>query len=549
MAWTLTTRDAGGTVKKTLTQAAPGGLVGGFAWRNQPSGDCITLDLQGFGNQTGIEDRDLVQLDVNGTLVSFGVAQEVVNPRDPSQGAYNIVGARELLGKTVMDSKRYLNLDVALIVQDIASRLLPGCILYNAALVPLTGKVLSDWYAPGLSLDKAFENLGKSVSDAGVPTGVKASREFFFGGPDAPDISVAYGLTTDLKLLRINGADTVSKAYLLAVSGPSGATPGSVYRDSSTATSPPYAFAPIAYTATDPSYAKTLTSATFLAPAGSDLLEQGIRGLSVANIQSNEFVDVAKLVDGDLTTFAYAQPDSGPVFDGVARAIYTFDGTQDDAVIGFRLLYSLTMGNSPQAQGADTALNRVGLTYTHDFAVRDSAFLSWPVAATGGQMREIIAVYPPPLQYGPPFGLTLGSGVGYKVKLELDLFLSSLAADVSGAGAGSFKVYEFVPIRVNGVNASQLAASFLVPPASIPAEVRLPGLYTAGKGLTITGTPGGDLTGDLAEIAGEHSETALSTTIFKLAQPGTSETARLVRLIAQKQASGQSTDLRSYLGR
>jgi len=143
-------------------------------------------------------------------------------------------------------------------------------------------------------------------------------------------------------------------------------------------------------------------------------------------------------------------------------------------------------------------------------------------------------VLPPPANVVRPGGSGLDQQ--YKADLRVAIIPSS-----STTAKGKLRIYELAPIYLSAVKVQAYAHSLLRLPARLPAELRVPRLLIPAPAVTVTGVPGGDLTADVAEYAYEHSSSNLTTTTVKLEQNGASETARILRLVAQDRATDTGT--------
>lgn len=560
MSWTLQLYGPDGQVlKKECTHLAPGGIVGGFRWRRTPHGDGLTLDFPAHIPTLGLGSRDLVRLFVNGAAVFYGPAVENPTPRDPSFGDVNVVGASELLARRVIGPQVYRNLDVGAIARDLVQRHRHPALTYSAAHIPDTGKVLSEFSMPWRTLRQALESLGKAVAgDRGVPFGALPGGEVFFGGQVAPSLPVAFSSVADFKPLRVSGDEVATRSYLIALSRASGSAPSQTtiyparYEAASSAGSPAQSglpYRPGTYTlrADDPSHAQIGAEVANLVPDGADVFTNpgAYRGIAVSN---QDFVNPDAATDGDGTSYA----SNSAAASGGYLILRVPQGSAAPPVVGFRLRYSRTEASNVQGSDhwayltyayPDPAGPRDGVLYSAYAAFRV------PLPVTDGKVREVAAVLPLPQEFVEEAGIgayTASTPTPYAATLAVSW---TGGGGASGTPADSFRVYDVDPIGLDLAKVDALARKALNPPAQEPAQFTLPFLLGPTPSVTLLGAPGGDLTGDVAELEGQHDEQGLTRTTVKLEQPGASETARIIRLVARERAQDAQTQLRGYLER
>jgi hypothetical protein len=571
MSWQLDLLEPDGvTPKATRTNQNPTGVLGGFGWKSSRYGNCITCDFEGHMPSLGLRNRDLVRLTINGTSVFYGPAVELPQPRDPKRGVVNLVGAADLLERRVIGPQVYNNMDVALIARDLISRHRHPALTYDPAAIPLTGKVLSEFTMPWRTLRQALESLGKTIGgDQGVPFGVWPSGVVFFGAPANPPLVLPYSaVSKSLKYLRVSGDDVVTQSYLIALSQAAGTAPSSTrnypvgYKVESSGvaltvseinTSYGVPYKPATYTvlAEDADWASVGAQATHLIPDGADVITTPGVNLPVPQYVGG-LLNSANALDGNVTTYAENDPAEANSYIQFRQEM----GVNEDPIIGFRLVYSLTLGNGLYQ-------NEVTLQYSYPnpagqtpsprgggamMLLYGTATFDFRLASTQGELRELIAVRPMPDEFltdtlNGPFTATTPTPL-----------IVSLNAGVNSIGtehlpAGAFKIYSFEPIRLDRAKVDTLARKYLVPPAQEPTEFILPYLLGPTPSVTLTGLPGGNLTGDVAEIEGKHDSKGLTQSIVKLEQPGASEASRIIRLVARGRAGDAQTELRGYLER
>ncbi|MFD2610168.1 hypothetical protein ACFSR9_12065 [Deinococcus taklimakanensis] len=515
-----------------------------------------------------------MRLSVDGTPVFYGPVVEAPHPRDPRRGTVNLVGAAELLDRRVIGNDAYKNVDVGAIARDLVSRFRHPALAFDPAFIPNTGKILSEFTMPWRTLRQALESLGKSIDgDRGVPFGVLPSGVVFFGAQIGAAVPVSYASVKDLQWLRVSGDEVVTQSYMIALTQAAGARAsttavwpigyndgdgGMVFRSGTAPVTLGLPYKPGTYTllAEDPDWAHVQAEVANLIPDGADVINTP--GVNVpAPAVTAGLLNIANALDGDATTAAENDPEGG---------LYTIQfeqerGVDEDPIIGFRLLYSLDQSGVTSTTGMWN--NEVTLYYrypnaagptpdphdpTQTMLLHHSAQFDFDLEDTKGKFRELIAVRPLPetfLREAMPGPFRLGSLT--PVKTYVNVMVDPPADQKLPAGA--FKIYAFEPIRLDRQKVDTLARKYLRPPAQQPTEFKLPYLLGITPTVTLTGAPGGDLTGDVAELEFEHSEKGLTTTTVKLEQPGASETARIMRLVARDRARDAQTELRGFLER
>ncbi|WP_344870045.1 hypothetical protein, partial [Deinococcus aetherius] len=560
MSWKLELFGPNGqTLKKTLTETSPGGVGGGFHWRRTGQGGCILLDFPGHAPALGLRNRDLLRLWVNGARQFYGVVQENPNPRDPNFGDVTVEGAGELLGRRIIGAEVYRNLDVGAIARRLVERYRHPALTYNPDLIPDTGKVLETWSLPFRTLRQALKSLGETVAgEKGVPFDVLPDGAVFFGGSLTSATPFAYADVKDFLPLRVTGDEVATRSYLIALSRASGAAPtrtwifpvdrsGAREGPPGSQTSAGLPYAPGTYTlrADDPDYAELEAEVAHLAPDGADVFTSP-GAYPGATVVSGGLRSPDAARDGDLSTCADNTP-------GTASSYLQYDvarGVDAHPVVGFRLTYSLDLTGAPEGAEADVSLytiydNPAGETLNANgnrVLLNGTAFFSYALANTGGQPRDVVAVTPLPqevMQEVMPGAFTASTPTPCRAVLNVGCRTNSTAMP-----DGSFRVYRFEPIGLDRAKVDALARKSLNPPAQVPAQFDLPYLLAPTPVAALTGVPGGDLLGDVAELEYRHDKAGLTTSTVKLEQPGASETARLLRIIARARAQDAQTELR-----
>lgn len=473
-----------------------------------------------------------------------------------------LVGASDLLARRIIGNEIFENVDVAVIVRALVQKYRHPGVTYDETLIPLTGRILTKFSMPFRTLGQALDTLGKTLNtQRGVPFGVLPDGRFFFATPEPPTLTLGVNDVQNLALLTVSGDDAITEMTLIALSRASGVTPNkvTVYPPGYLAgtITPPTAVArggfaayglpykPGTYTlkTVAPGFENYGLQGAAIVPDGSDVLT---RTLPLSDVVSDGFTDVANATDGSGTTFAQN--------DGVSRAPYLQfrvpRGVNADPVVGMRALYSLDLnGLTAGSFFGEITLQYVFPDPTGATAFQAEAAFDFHLADTGGVVREVTSLRPLPEEFLAslrPAPWTTGTLTPYAATVN---FGFNTLSGQPAVPAGRLKLYALEFIALDRVKVDTIAQSSLRPPAQEPTEFRVTALPSALSSVTLTGHPGGDLVGDVAEIAGEHTAAGLTRLTIKLQQPGASEVSRLVRLITQEAAASAQTDLRGYIER
>lgn len=570
MSWQLDIIEHDGlTPRTTRTHANPTGVWDGFTWRWDRYGNCLTADLRGVVPALGLRNRDFMRLWVQGVRVFYGVVVEAPHPRDPSPGAIKLVGADDLLNRRVIGADVYENMDVGAIARALVQKYRHPGLSFDPALIPDTGKVLSRFSLPWRTLRQALESLGKTIDgQKGVPFGVLPSGAVFFGFQVTSSLPVPYTSAKGLQWLRVNGDEVVTTSYLIAFNRPSGTAPfvTSVYpigyvnsSDLITVGSGPSTrgatYHPATYTfkATDPDWADVQAEKANVLPDGADIIRAAGQEPLPGPSYYGGLLNPGNAVDGNPATYAENDP-------ALTFHFLQFNqpkGTDADPIVGFRLVYSLDLTGAATPTSAGAVLhygypNPAGPTVPpgggEPILVNATASFDFRLLDTKGELREVTTMHPIPEEFmrdnvTGPFTASSVTPVTAIASVALDM------PDTTPLAAGKFRIYTFEPIRLSRAKLDTLARKALVPPAQEPTEFTVAGLLGPNPTVTLTGAPGGDLTADVAEFEGRHERGALVSTVVKLEQPGASETARIMRIVARERAADAQTELRGFLER
>jgi len=486
------------TLKATYTDASPGGIAEGFRWSVRGDGNCEQMRFQAAPSKVDIAARDVVQLLVDGQPAFYGYIETSWPANDGRVRGYVAVGADRLLQQRLMDSTTYAEQDVGAIVRDIASRLLHPAITYDPARVPDTGRKIVMGPSILVPLAQVLSDLARSVP--GITWGVDATGAFWFA-PESSSISVGYA-EHGLNWLPVEGEEVVTQVALLMALPPapgnaevwesfSGAGYGYEQRD-----------LPNRYYV---HYYEDPSNATYGAEKAyvyrDAIVPWAERGSNVSGTVSNP----TNASDGNAATYASGPGDltatPGPGTQRYApRATIIYESTEAGG--------TATLRHSCTNAGAITG-----------------DWLRIDLPNTGGKPRLIELVLP---VLGP-------SGFCETAGTWLDM----------GGIPASGKVYEVEFYEYDTVRLDNYARSLIRLPSQTPAEVEWPGYHPPARYLTVTGAPGGDLTGEVETWEYEWTPRRMRS-VARMGSRGADPAARAIRILAdrrRKEAEGTALAL------
>jgi len=441
------------TLKATYTDASPGGIVEGFRWSVRGDGNCEQLRFQAVPAKVDIAARDIVQLLVDGQPAFYGYIETAWPPDDGEKREYVAVGAAELLRQRLMDEKTYSQQDVAAIVRDIIDRLRHPAIAYDPSRVRDTSGEIELRYSALVAVHDVIADLSKAVG--GVSWGVDATGTFFFNEP-GQTATVGYELH-GLNWLPVEGEEIVTSVALLLALPPQ--PEGARTWRGVVGVNLPYTEEPLGnryyiHRYRDP--ADDIYAAEKAFVYADALVPWSERGRSASGTVANP----ANAVDGDPNSYAAgpgdlfvespagAIPPNGKLVWG-QRATFVYESTSAGGMARLSLLgFNL---------GASISTN-----------------IEVPLPNTDGQRRVIELVMPV---------LPVGFAEIYTTRL-------AITGMPDGAKIYDARIYEYDAERLD-----EYAKSLVRLQHQSPAEVEWQGYQPPARFLTVTGAPGGGLTG------------------------------------------------------
>lgn len=112
---------------------------------------------------------------------------------------------------------------------------------------------------------------------------------------------------------------------------------------------------------------------------------------------------------------------------------------------------------------------------------------SWDIPDTEGEIRDIYAVFPPPVQMAEentPLGLTWNH---WSTEIELRIVGDEFPAP------GSFRLYQFYPLVVDEEGLQAIAQASVIKPALRPGRIFVKGYVPVDDVVLIEGFPGGNI--------------------------------------------------------
>lgn len=452
------------------------------------------------------------------TNAFHGVMIELPQARETRKGTFTAVGTRDLFKLRSVDTRRLTTRqDVSSFVNDL-SDLFPSQVAY--ATPSPTGFELSEFHAPGIRLSEALDLLAQSVT--GYQWGVDASGTLLFEQPSG-STSVAYA-TSGLRRLPINGQEVATGINLIALNGQSNRPlrQGDTYGVRDLGSGSGYETrksSPVIHSYEDALHSTYGAERTYLV--------NNPMGFLTVDYTRNPYTLLASgmssgsnAFDEDPTTFAQwdgssASCEIGPVTsDGGTSNPY-------ETPVAVRVIF--------ECSGVNVALDILRRRWTGSVN-RDERFFE--TVATANGYYDILLIL-------PPDDTVRGGAREDDYTLRVDTI----------SGTDVFKVFSVEPLFLDAGALDRLAQSLVRLPASEPLELDLEGYTVPAASVTVTGAPGGDVTGDAAEFRYGLSHELGLRTVVDLEQRVEGMNSRLIRLSAQQVTQVSQDTLRSYLTR
>lgn len=471
----------GQMMKASYSDTSPGGIVGTFRWKRTPVGGCGGLQFKGQATQLNIGPRDVIALFVDGVGQHWGPVVQMPAPGDARVQDFVVGGERDIMEKAFnTDLGEFNNMDLS----DIANYLYTTSTIYGTSnMVPHTvssGRILSTFKAPLVPLDRVMDALVQSGSGIDLGWGVTPGGQFFFKAISS-SITVPYS-DGAFRYLPMDLRDVVLKVYLVRIV------------QKGLLTYFPYA---------DPDYPTYGTAKAFNFPwdiGKKDSLTPTTK-TSLGGVNTR-VGSIADLMDGNNATYDehyYAGST------GIGLTVVS----QIGIMIGFD-----------------------GLQYVDHVVVRASIVQS-------GQQTTLIDY---PLYWATDTGAggefaNSGGAVDVDETLTIKGFITAMSLyffQANSIDAYHLKIEEvhFYGDLNNAVY-TDIAKSLIVKPTQKPSEIVLPYLVNPALTATISGVPGGDVTGRPAEYEYEHGPEGTKT-IIRFGMDNPDQQSRAIRFIAKK---------------
>ncbi|MFA5551611.1 MAG: hypothetical protein WDA03_08340 [Trueperaceae bacterium] len=290
--------------------------------------------------------------------------------------------------------------------------------------------------------------------------------------------------------LPIDAQDIVTKARIVIVSQET--TEHSFAMTSAFGNLPPnhtvipYRPVPVTVEYESPYHSLYGAERSFSLPAGVDPFLPAPHSMIPNPIASPAIPDLNNIRDGDLTTYASVSGGSGGSIQYAVHPPYV-PAIEGRVVIGFRIVYDLTLLGAPAPGNATYPLN-ADLYLAHNFGTSEilvsKIAYSLPATAESG---EFVAYWPRPI-VNQVQDRPILSGGGQWVRL---IYIPT--------GFSKLDIFEFYPLIVNTALVTDIAKAQIRVPASTPRRVQVRGYLPPGDLThTIVGWPGGDFTGVVA---------------------------------------------------
>ncbi len=472
-----------GTLLTSISNATAGGILGGYKWQRGPNGNNIQLEFSGRNDRVRVPPRGVVQLFVDGGEAFFGVLPDPPPLSSTEAVTMQVLGGQEALRVTLLDSTAYLDQGVYDIVRDILQRLIPPCLLYSGAGIGNgtgtdAGPTLSTYYAPTKNLKDALDDLAKS---AATSWGVDSGGRVFFGQTAPAALVIPYA-GNGWRELQVQGREAVTRAVLRIVSAPVLPDGGSAvwtYGLPDTVTS----------VAQSADHALYRAEHAYSAPEGVALIEPVATGSAAP---SSDFA-VAAVLDNDPAT--HVQVDlSNPPKNLIVRSVAS-------RVVGVEFDYVL-----PPTE--DMPANAYGWALRYDGAQATGTL------PTTNESRTVRVILPPDTR-------------GARIWVASFSIGAVLAIIPTPTPLLTVSRVRFLVIDEDA--AARVAASYLQPPFAQPAEITLKMLESPRSDVTVTGTPGGDVSGPSTLWEYVHDDLDVRTTKIRIGATGADPTVRALK--------------------
>ena len=393
-----------------------------------------------------------------------------------------------------MDRTTYATQDVASIVQDVISRLKHPAITYDPARVPTSGATISLTNGLAIPLAKIFDDLAASLKGS-VTWGVDATGTFFFEPPSG-STSVGYE-DKGLEWLPVEGDDVVTKVILV---------------DNIPKTEVRYG--DYEYKPMFPFNALDVVTFEYEAP------EHAIYGAEKAFVYRGEMLRLN--TDADRIAYAYNN------LDAPLNALDCDDAT-----------YASATAFGDVSLEADLSTVAYGVLALVE--IRDASVYPWiSLSVTHlGANNVLLAMY------GYSTDLITQSGK-YPLLMYFPIPPGTVTSKIKvyvyyANAADAVRVYRLCGLVP--VDLTDTAKSLIRLPFQTPTEIRFDRFQAPAATLTVTGAPGGDISGSVEEWEYRWSSRRQES-VARLGSRGTDPAARAIRILAdQRRADAEVTAL------
>lgn len=509
--WDANTTHANQTAvnaRATYSKASPGGLLDGFDWSMAPSGDCKAITFWGAptdhrGNlRLDVKARDIIRLEVDDDndgvfdQAFTGVVTENPSARQTIKSEFTAKGSWLLIKQRSVDTREITTRqDVSEYVDDL-SDLMPTQVGY--AKPPATGFELSEFRAPGIRLSEAFELLRDSLQT--YDTGVDGAGDFIFEEPSG-STSIAYA-SAGLRRLPITSEQIATKINLILLSDQFGGV--------------------IMHSYEDPLHSTYGAERTYILPQ--------------AQTYQEELTPTDYEIDG--TAQQRSTQGGWEAWNGSTGAL------SDDS--STTTLRAFAAENTDPSVFCQLSIRQRGLMVAFDAPT----YVAWAyVEFSSGDDRELILGYDK--------SSTLGNGIrwvgnrfsGY-LAVDQEVSNVGLMAVLNSSCSGyDVRVTEFIPYTYDTDALDRIAKTLIRLPAQEPMELDVPGYVAPVPSVTVTGAPGGDVTGDAAEFRYTLTLEGGLRTVIDLEERSEPDAARRIRFNAEQVTQVSQDTLRVHLTR
>jgi hypothetical protein len=540
MAWRLRIYNANGTVLKAdFNNTNPGGIVGGFEWEVEPTGNCLQMTFKGFANLLPILELDLIDYDQDGVDAFWGEVDLCPDPSDENEGSYVIVGTKRRC-KSVIPKRRFYGDGSGIGLADLSNLItrnysdpkdnggyksdFPPGVTYDAALIesPLGTARRFDYSLT--ELDVCLDRLATISSSPNGPVawGVGANRKLYFRGNNTVRTAPA-SARLERQPRRADGVVTAVMIPFAAKNPSASGTKGIPARidvQGQDGFTNYQAGNPLEYRYADAAHAQ-YNREKLVQPGQLDLLDR-VAWNSVTSAVS--FTGDANTNDNDSSTYAFN--------DGTGVAILFFDATTD-ALKTVAVEFEYSTDNVPTS-GLGQVIASITFGPNPQLSPRanNPLYLEFTLPVTGGhKVRNRCRIY------------CVYDGLINTAFPHLTVTTVAATVGINSNTSDVLRVYE-VRRLIADTTAQRFAQAQIKLPSPLVAKLEVDGLLANAPFVNVGGTVYAASTWKYKCVETEGLDGVTST--VELGAKLESQAARAIRQTAQNLDSTDRADARAY---